>query len=155
LLKESDKKASDIIDYMLEQAGLDGRHQSIQLTIDAATHYAKLLDAKFLFGFYYAALFIYSSPKGFDTNVARQKRAKEIKAKMTLKEPYQEREHPNIANEPVNICKCGHQEIMHEFGQPRGECYTCLCPRYEYEQRLTYTEASDLGTLFYRELKKK
>jgi hypothetical protein len=153
LLKENNKKASETIDYMVDQAALDDRLQSVQLTIDAAMHYARLADAKFLFGFYYAALFIYSSFKGFDTNVARQKRAKEIRSKMSLKEPYPEREHPSIADQLEEVCKCGHVDIMHDYGQPRGKCYTCICPRYEFEQRLSYTEVSDLGTLLYRELK--
>lgn len=154
LIPDGKNTASNTIEYMLEQARLDDRHQSVQLLIDAAMHYARLADAKFLFGFYFAALFIYSSFKDFDTNVARQKRAKEIREKMSLKEPYPDREHPSIRNELVDVCRCGHEEIRHEYGQPHGKCYSCLCPRYEYEQRLTYTEASDLGTLLYREQKK-
>ncbi len=84
LLKDSNKKASETIDYIVEQAALDDRLQSVQLTIDAATHYARLADAKFLFGFYYAALFIYSSFKGFDTNVVRQRDKSEDESERTV-----------------------------------------------------------------------
>lgn len=155
--KDKDKQqiVNETFEYMLRDAKAANREQSIQFLINAAKHFVKIGDGKFLFGFYFGALFAFSSFKDlFGTNEDRQRRAEEIRNQMSLKTLYLKREHPDRSNDLIDVCTCGHEGFMHASGAPRGECYLCLCPRYEFEQKLTRGEISDLQSLIWKELRK-
>lgn len=151
---DSNKQAEvkETLDYMRSQAKAADRELSMDLLIDGARHFAKAGDTKFLYGFYFGELYGLSSFKGsFDKDGSRFRKPEQIRSQMALKELYPERKHPHTSNEMVEVCRCGHERIMHDSGEPRGACYMCLCPRYEFEQKLTRMEASDLQLLIHRE----
>lgn len=150
---EKRRKVNNTFEYMQKHAEASNIQQAMQLVVNLARHLAKAGDARFLFGFYFGELFSLSSFKDFGTDSTRRRRAEQIRGQMSLREPYEARQHPDTSNELINICRCGHEQFMHEFGEPRGACYTCLCPRYEFEQRVTRREAIDLQSLMSSERK--
>lgn len=127
----------------------------MNILITTAKHFAKVGDGKFLFGLYFAKLFAFYSFKGLGTDVSRQKRAKEIRNRMSMKQPYPERERPDRGNDPIDVCRCAHEWFMHASGQPNGACLMCLCPGYEFEQKLTRLEVSDLQSVISDERRKR
>lgn len=155
--KDKDRKriVNESLDYIRKQAKEAGYENSMEVLIKAAQHFAKTGDAKFLFGYYFGQLFGLSSFRDFPSiDVNRRQKAEQIRSQMNLKQLYALRVHPDTSHELVDVCRCGHESIMHDYGPPRGACVTCLCPRYEFEQKMTQAEASDLKSLIYRELQK-
>lgn len=145
----------DNLEYMYEQAEKSDGGLSMQIMINAARYFAQKGDEKFLFGFYFSRLFFSYALKGFNTDANQRRRIEQIRNQMSLKRPYPEREHPDISDNIVDVCRCGHEEVRHELGTPRGECNKCLCPKYEFEQKMRWAEAFDLQTLIARELREK
>lgn len=147
--------SNDTIASMREQAKATGREHSLDLLLKVAQQLAKVGEGEFLFGFYFGRIFARAAMKDLlGMSEGRTLRAQQLRSQMRLKQPYMEREHPDISNELTEICSCGHDVIMHDSGDPRGACFLCLCPRYEFEQRLTRTEVRDLQSLIYREVRK-
>ena len=104
------------------------------------------MDGKFLLGYYFGELFAFSSFRGLlngDENL--NGKVRQIRSQMSLREPLRWRERPDISNNIVDVCKCGH-EWLHDSQEPRGACFTCLCPRYQFEQKITRAEASELSS---------
>lgn len=159
--KSKQKAVKESFDYLRKQAKLDHFDQSANLLIEAARHFAKEKDGKFLFGFYFGKLIMISSfrellggPKN-ENDAAKEKRVKQIRSQMALKTTYAQRDHPDTRNELVDICRCGHGWFIHSGSSGTGECYLCLCPNYVFEQKITSSEASALQTLLYQELGEK
>lgn len=52
-------------------------------------------------------------------------------------------------NRTVDICRCGHQDLLHpiEGEADHGKCVSCLCPSYIHEQTMTARQASMLYAL--------
>jgi hypothetical protein len=142
------------LNFMLEKAKETDQGVSMKIMIDAARYFAKIGDSKFSFGFMFNSL-IASTFTEFGCDIVRRKRALEIRSKMSMREPYAVRQHPDHGNDTREVCRCGHTSEMHDFGPPRGECYTCMCPRYEFEQKLTLGECIDLGWLLESEIQNK
>lgn len=146
---------SENLDYIRKQARAGSYENGIEISINAAKHYTDMGDGKFLFGFYLGHLFALCSFRdSFILQPDRWRRASKIRDQMILRKLYGRREHPPSADDPVDLCRCGHTDFWHDYGHPRGECYTCLCPRYEYEQRILKSEARDLESLTERELER-
>ena len=152
-----ERVVKETLDYIRWQAKENNNERSAQLIIDAAQHFAKVGDCKFMFGFYCGQLFTYSSFRNvFRIDATRERRAEEVRKRMALRDLYPNREHPDTSRDLIDICRCGHERFMHSsVGTPPGECYVCLCPVYEFEQRLTRHEISDVHSLMHQELRKR
>ena len=141
------------LDYVRKQGRAGIYSYGIEISINAAKHFTGTGDGRFLFGFYFGQVFALSSFRdSFSFNPAQWRRARQIRNSMVLKRLYGKREHPDTGDDLVDLCRCGHEWFMHDYGPPRGNCFTCLCPRYEYEQKLRKSEARDLQLLISREL---